>query len=94
MRPVKLLFGVDANRCVVAQVSASIDGVVRAPFMQRTPPVIIVSPLPADGAQHKICITLRTPCPSLWELCYGSPHCRYSLLDTQTGDSCCAVGST
>ncbi len=103
MQTVKLLLGVDASRCAAtadggAQVSATVDGVVRAPFMQQRPPVIIVTSLPpipaAAPSETRVCITLRKPCESLEELCGGTPFCWYALLDSDAGLGCCAVGQT
>jgi hypothetical protein len=93
MTPVKLVLGVDADACSGAQVSASVGGVKRAPFMQQRPPVIIFTPLSLPPAWNatRVCVTLRAPCPELARLCYGSPHCWYALLQAEAGNSCCVV---
>ena len=91
MRPVKLLIGVDYERCNGSHVSTTVDGQVRAPFMIPRPSLIIVSPLPEGNATTRVCITLRAPCDTPDKLCYGSPHCRYALLGSETGAGCCAV---
>lgn len=94
IKPVKMLLGINASRCAGAQVSATVDGVVRAPFMQTQPPVIIITPLPyrsQTNTSTRVCLTLRKPCESLEQLCNGSPHCFYALLDSETGSGCCNI---
>jgi hypothetical protein len=92
MQAVKLLLAVDGVGCQGAQVSATVNGIVRAPFMQQRPPVVIVTPLPVmSSSTTRVCVTLRKPCYSLSSLCNGSPHCFYALLDSDAGTGCCGI---
>ena len=90
MRPTKFVVGVDSTRCAGAQISAVVNGVVKAPFMQTTPPIVSVR-FTAVALPIKICIRLRPPCPTITDLCYGTAACNVALLDAYAGDGCCVI---
>ena len=86
----RLQIGVDAMKCQGSHVYTRVNGLIKAPFMQLNPPVIIVKPLP-EAENIEICLALRAPCETPNKLCYGSPNCFYSLMENDLGNSCCTV---
>jgi hypothetical protein len=82
--------------CTGALAYTTLDGLSKAPFLQRTPPVLRVTNFVRTSAAAngtEICLVLRPPCMTLGTLCPGGV-CKYAIFDGRSSKTkCCPVGA-